>query len=207
LSGEYENAGAIRPGGRTARTRQAVCRATLGLLAEQGYAGLSVEAVAERSGVHKSTIYRRWGGVDGLIVDALSLAVDDEWQPDVSSDVRSNLLSFARVALESFSDPEYGPTHTAVVAAAFQSDRAVDAVHAFFADRFGRAAVIVERGIELGEVPGGTDSVAVIRALMAPIYFRLFISRESVSDHDLVQAVDVALASARAGIFRKQEAQ
>ena len=196
--------GEARPGGRTARNRDAVCRATLLELANHGYAALTVERVAERAGVHKTTVYRRWGGVDGLIVDALQFAVDDDWQPWLGGAVEDNLLELARVALRSFTDPETGPTHTAVVAAAFQSDEAINAVHGFFADRFGRSSRIITVATERGELPAGTDPLSVIRAVMAPIYFRLFISRESVSDDDIQQAVQAALAAARAGVFVKE---
>src|SRR3712207_7398459 len=60
-----------RPGGRTARVRAAVLDATVAELAEHGYAELTVEAVAARAGVNKTTLYRRWGGKDGLLVDAV----------------------------------------------------------------------------------------------------------------------------------------
>jgi AcrR family transcriptional regulator len=194
--------GEVRPGGRTARNREAVCRATLRELAERGYAGLTVEGVAERAGVHKTTVYRRWGGVDGLVVDALQYAVDDDWQPDTSGTVEDNLLELANVALDSFTDPETGPTHTAVVAAAFQSNDAIDAVHGFFADRFGRSSAIIAAAIERSELPGDTDPLLVVRAVMAPIYFRLFISREPVGATEIREAVFAALAAARAGVFR-----
>lgn len=201
MQSEEREPGQVRPGGRTARNRKAVCDATLRVLAEHGYVGLTVEAVAERAGVHKTTVYRRWGGVDGLIVDALAMAVDDDWQPDVSGSVHENLLTMARVALQSFLDPDTGPTHIAVVAAAFQSSQATTAVQDFFADRFGRASSIVTTATEHGELPSGTDPVAMIRAVMAPIYFRMFISREPVEEADLKRAVDAALAAARDGVF------
>uniref|UniRef100_UPI000B1D4F1A TetR/AcrR family transcriptional regulator n=1 Tax=Streptomyces atriruber TaxID=545121 RepID=UPI000B1D4F1A len=54
--------GTRRPGGRTARTRAAVRDAVLSGLADHGYPGLTVEYVADHSGVHKTTLYRRWGG-------------------------------------------------------------------------------------------------------------------------------------------------
>ncbi len=53
--------GSIRPGERTAHTRAAVFDATLAELVSEGYARTSVKAIATRSGVHKTTIYRRWG--------------------------------------------------------------------------------------------------------------------------------------------------
>jgi AcrR family transcriptional regulator len=201
LGSTQQAPGEVRPGGRTARTRDAVCRATLRVLAQNGYAGLTVDRVADRAGVHKTTVYRRWGGIDGLVVDALQYAIDDDWSPDLSGTVDENLHCFAQDALNAFTDPETGPTHTAVVAAAFQSERAIDAVHAFFADRFGRAAKIVETGIDRDELPKTTEPESVVRSLIAPIYFQLFISRESVSDADLKQAVQAALAAARAGVF------
>ncbi len=81
-----QSPGGRRPGGRTARNRAAVVEATLAELARCGYSGLTVENVAERSGVHKTTVYRRWGGVDGLIVDALHAAGEDVWAaPDTGA--------------------------------------------------------------------------------------------------------------------------
>jgi AcrR family transcriptional regulator len=50
-----------RPGGRSARVRAAAIAATLAELAETGYSALSLENVARRAGVHKTTLYRRWG--------------------------------------------------------------------------------------------------------------------------------------------------
>ena len=50
-----------RPGGRSARVRSAVLMAALDALADGGYGSFTCEAVAERAGVHKTTVYRRWG--------------------------------------------------------------------------------------------------------------------------------------------------
>ncbi|MFC7715781.1 TetR/AcrR family transcriptional regulator [Nonomuraea recticatena] len=61
-------------------------QATLAELAEHGYQGLTVENVAARSGVHKTTVYRRWTGVEGLIADALELAAEEPWPvPDTGT--------------------------------------------------------------------------------------------------------------------------
>lgn len=199
--GDNQQRGQVRPGGRTARNRESVCRATLLELAERGYAALTVENVADRAGVHKTTVYRRWGGVHGLVVDALQFAIDDDWQPDLDGTIEENLLTLAHDAHRAFVAPETGPTHTAVVAAAFQYPDATDAVHRFFADRFGRSADIVNVAIERGEIPEETDALQVIRAVMAPIYFRLFISREPVTEQHLKQAAQAAVAAARAGVF------
>ena len=60
-----------RPGGRTARTGAAVQAATLEILAAEGYGSLTIDEVAKRSSVHRTTIYRRWGSRERLVVDAL----------------------------------------------------------------------------------------------------------------------------------------
>src|SRR5260370_41084769 len=76
--------GTLRPGGRTARTREAVLRAIIDELNDNGYAGATVERAAERADVAKTTIYRRWGSLDGLLADfmaeraARELPVPDE---------------------------------------------------------------------------------------------------------------------------------
>src|SRR5690349_18554003 len=80
-----------RPGGRTARVREAVLDATLAELAGRGYAGLTVEGVAARSGVHKTTVYRRWGGVEGLIADALDRGSRLPWPVPDTGTVRGDL--------------------------------------------------------------------------------------------------------------------
>jgi AcrR family transcriptional regulator len=92
--------GTLRPGGRTARIRAAVLDAVVAELTEHGYAGASVERVAQRAGIAKTTIYRRWSGLGGLLADLMAgyaaqeIPVPDEG--DLGSDLRA--LSRATVA-------------------------------------------------------------------------------------------------------------
>ena len=60
----------VHPRGATVRAN--VLAATLAELAEAGYAALTVEAVADRAGVHKTTVYRRWRDREALVIDALT---------------------------------------------------------------------------------------------------------------------------------------
>jgi DNA-binding transcriptional regulator YbjK len=57
----------VRTGGRSARVREAILAATFRELIDSGYAAMSVEAVAARAGVNKTTIYRRWPTLDDLV--------------------------------------------------------------------------------------------------------------------------------------------
>ncbi|MFI0715182.1 TetR/AcrR family transcriptional regulator C-terminal ligand-binding domain-containing protein [Streptomyces inhibens] len=218
--------GTRRPGGRTARTRAAVRDAVLAGLTEHGYPGLTVEYVAEHSGVHKTTLYRRWKDVEGLVADALDLAGEDSWIPPDAGSLEGDLRALAREVVASFTDPAVAASGSAMIAAGFQSERAAAALRAYYAERFARCEVIVERAVHRGELPaapgpgrapmGNTadaaryddsaphstiDAGALVRSVSAPLFFRLFITREPVDDALADQAAAAALAAARAGVF------
>ena len=89
----------------------------------------------------------------------------------------------------------------AFIAATFHSEFAAAAMRTFFADRHARASVAVTRAIERGEVPAGAEPAAVVRAAVAPLYYRLFISREPIDQQIADQAVAAALTAALAGVF------
>ncbi|MEX2986200.1 TetR/AcrR family transcriptional regulator C-terminal ligand-binding domain-containing protein [Streptomyces sp. C36] len=191
--------GTLRPGGRTARTRAAVRDAVLAGLVEHGYPGLTIEYVAEHSGVHKTTLYRRWGGVEGLVADALDFAGEDSWTPPDTGSLEGDLRALALEIVETFTDPASAAAPTAFIAAAFQSDRAADALRGFYAERFARCAPLIERAVERGEAPPATDAGAVVRAVSAPLFLRLFITREPLDAAAADQAAGAALAAIRAG--------
>ncbi|MET9293526.1 TetR/AcrR family transcriptional regulator C-terminal ligand-binding domain-containing protein [Streptomyces sp. NPDC003077] len=199
--------GTRRPGGRTARTRAAVRDAVLTGLVEYGYPGLTIEYVAEHSGVHKTTLYRRWGDLEGLVADALVLAGEDGWTPPDTGSLEGDLRSLAREVVQSFTDPAMGAPGSAIIAAAFQSERAADALRAYYAERFTRCEAIVERAVSRGELPApadGIDAGALVRAVSAPIFFRLFITREPIDTLLADQAAAATLAAARAGVFTRE---
>ncbi|GLW98646.1 TetR family transcriptional regulator [Microtetraspora sp. NBRC 16547] len=181
--------------------RDAVRQATIAELAEHGYSGLTVENVAIRSGVHKTTVYRRWGSVEGLIADALELAREEPWpMPDTGS-LQDDLREIVRLVQSGFADPVAGPISAAFVTAAVQSGGAAQSLHDFFMARHEQAAEVVRRAVERGELPADTDGADVIRMAVAPIYYRLFITHEPVTERDAERAADAAVAAARAGVI------
>ncbi|WP_231332680.1 TetR/AcrR family transcriptional regulator [Actinomadura graeca] len=191
--------GTVRPGGRTARVRDAVRHATLAELAEHGHRGLTVEGVAARSGVHRTTVYRRWGGPGGLIADALDLAAGEPWPVPDTGTLAGDLRAITRLVLGGLTDPAQGPLTRAFVEAAAHSPDAAAALRAFLARRHEQAAVVVERAIERGEAPAGTDAAEVVRIAVAPLYYRLFVSGEPLDGPAADRAAAAAWAAARAG--------
>ncbi|WP_063752569.1 TetR/AcrR family transcriptional regulator [Streptomyces sp. NRRL S-350] len=175
--------------------------ATLAEVTEKGYDGLTVEAVAARSGVHKATLYRRWGGVDGLIADALTASADQPWPLPDTGDLRQDLRRITQEVFTVFTDPETGPTPTALISAAQRSDIGAAALRAFFAARHRQAAEVAERAITRSELPAGTDGAEVVRSATAPLYYRLFVTGEPLDARTAERAADAAALAARAGLF------
>jgi AcrR family transcriptional regulator len=182
-----------RPGGRSTRVRAAAIRATLAELAERGYSSLSLERVARRAGVHKATLYRRWGTREELVLDAmLERAGEHISVPDTGS-LRGDLLGLARTAAANAATPEVSAMARAVVAGSPHDSRLAAASRRFWAERLALDGVIVERAIERGEVHPGTEPGRVIEALLGPIHLRLLLTGEPIDRSFLDGIVDVVV--------------
>ncbi|MBD0691300.1 TetR/AcrR family transcriptional regulator [Streptomyces sp. CBMA123] len=190
-----------RPGGRSTRVRADVVAATLAEVTEKGYDGLTAEAVAARSGVHKATLYRRWGGVDGLVADALTASADQPWPLPDTGDLQQDLRQITQEVFSVFTDPERGLTPTALISAAQRSDIGAAALRDFFAARHRQAAEVAQRAVARSELPVETDGAEVVRAATAPLYYRLFVTGEPLDARTAERAADAAALAARAGLF------
>jgi AcrR family transcriptional regulator len=190
-----------RPGGRTARIRTAVLDATVAELVDRGFAGLTVEAVSFRAGVNKTTIYRRWGGREGLIVDAVeTFAATQVDLPDTGT-VEEDLRLWARSVLKTLTGPVSGALVRAIFSAAGDSPEMRELRHRFWLTRAALVRPLIERAIRRGQLPAGTDADEVIRHVGAPLYYRLLVLAEPLSGKAADLAAAVATIAAKAGVF------
>jgi Transcriptional regulator len=179
--------------------RRRVLDATAALLVEHGFDALSIDAVAERSGVHRTTVYRRWRDVGGLLADVLHDATRDAWSPPDTGSLDGDLVALNRELYAALTaDP---PITTALIAASFRSPHAADALAAFWTDRYDRCAVIVRRAIERGEIPARTDPHRLLVAATAPLYFELVLRRTPASRRLADRSARAAVVAAQAGAF------
>ena len=193
--------GTLRPGGRTARTRDAVLAAVQAGLAQTRYSELTVEQVAQRAGVAKTTVYRRWGSMEGLVLDLMRDLGNTRIPVPDTGDLAQDMRALARGTLAAYRDPANHALVSAVVAAAVSIPQARQTLTEFFAGRTAQTAVIVERAAGRGEVPPGTDAAEVIRIMAAPFYYRMFITGEPIDEHVADQAAAAAVTAARAGVL------
>jgi AcrR family transcriptional regulator len=181
-------AGRRRPGGRSARIRAATLAATLAELADRGYTALSLEGVARRAGVHKTTLYRRWGSREELVLEAmLERAGEHITVPDTGS-LRNDLRELARTAAANAASPEVAAMARAVAAGAPHDNRLATANNRFWSARLALDGAIVERAITRGDVPADTDPRTVIEAVLGPIHLRLLLTGEPV-DHAFLDRI------------------
>lgn len=188
-----------RPGGRTARVRAEVLDAVRAELGEHGYDGLTVDAVAARAGVHRATVYRRWGDVGGLLADVLDAAGDDDWRPPDTGSLVGDLAALNHEIQDALTAEP--PVMTALIAASFRSEQADRAQRRLWADRYARCEVVVDRAVHRGELPAGTGARPLLVAATAPVYHHLVLLRLPPDPALPDQAARTATLAARHGAF------
>jgi AcrR family transcriptional regulator len=193
--------GTLRPGGRTARVREAVLAAVHDELAQTRYGEMTVEQVAQRAGVAKTTVYRRWGSTEGLVLDLLRDLSNTRIPVPDTGDLAADLQALARSIVAIYRDPATYALIGTVVAAAVSVPEARQTLTEFFAGRTAQTAIIAERAVSRGELPPGTDTVEVIRLMAAPFYYRMFITGEPVDDDVADRAAAAAVTAAKAGLL------
>jgi AcrR family transcriptional regulator len=198
--------GDARPGGRTARTRAVVLEATLAELTEQGYDAMSVESVATRAGVHKTTVYRRWISKEGLVTAALKSAADVTIGAPDTGAVERDLRALAHAVQRALARTDGAAAVLALVTGVRASPEVARVARRFWAARMEQVGPIVRRAVARGELPSDTNPAAVIEHLVAPLYHRLLIGGAAPAPHEADTAAAATLAAVRAGVFRSDAA-
>jgi AcrR family transcriptional regulator len=180
--------------GRVQRSRERVLTSAFDLLGESGVSGFTIDEVARRSGVAKTTIYRHWPSREALVLEAasrISAAVDIPDTGSVHGDVTvilnnlGGLLGTARWASVVPSivdvaerDPEFAAVHGRI--------------------QRGHASPLREvlvRAAGRGELPATTDPAHLISALIGPLYYRRWFSREPIDEQFVRRLVSDVIGS------------
>lgn len=193
--------GTSRPGGRTARTAAAVFAAAINELSERGYDDISIETIAARAGVHKTTLYRRWHSKDELITQVLASSAQSLIPVPDTGRAETDFRDLARSVQDVLSSPRAAAITRALLAGSAASPEIRHLMQRYWASRLAAISVIIDRAIARGELPAGTDPQAAMRAVAAPLYYQLLVTLEPITRPDADQAAAAALAAARAHVF------
>jgi AcrR family transcriptional regulator len=180
-----------RPGGRSARVRAAVIAATLDELADRGYSGVSLDGVAARAEVHKTTVYRRWHTKEALVLDAMLEQASQTVAVPNTSSLRRDLLELARRSVAIQTSPAGQAVVRAVAGEAPGNPAMAAASRQFWAERLELDRTILQRARDRGEIRANTQSGPVIEALLGPLYFRLLVTGEPLDDAFIEGIVDL----------------
>ena len=184
--------------GRGPKVRSAVLAATVRELAERGYAALSIEEVARRAGVNKTTVYRRWGDRQSLVAEAITDQLAAVTIPE-TGDIHADLRAWALSLIETLTHPVGQAMISTMLIGAAHLPEVADVKRRFFEDRMRRAEPMITRAIHRGDLPADTDPAQLIKTLIAPIYLRLLVTSEPLDEACAEQAARIAIAAARAG--------
>jgi len=161
-----------------------VLSAAWGLLHAGGYTALNVDDVAERAGVAKTTLYRRWPTKDHLAIAVGAQMLGEVPIPD-SGDLRQDLTEFATALAESLNRlrmaGHYGggksPGLAAeLVAAAARHPDIGEVVRAMYAERHALARARLERAVSREGLRPDLDQGLLVEQLVGPIYYRILIT-------------------------------
>jgi len=183
---------------RAERSKQAILDATRELMNEDGgVRTLTVEAVAARSGVAKTTIYRRWRDKWELALDAVMIDMLPRFANPVDvGDTRKELITFVDSVTKLWASPPYGPAMQGLISQiATEPELARVYREQVVEPRREQLRPVVERGIARGDLRPDTDLRLVHELLVGPILYRLLLSGPPLDRRLTTSLADAVLDS------------
>jgi AcrR family transcriptional regulator len=189
--------GSRRPGRpRDARHDQAILEATLLMLRERGYGGLTIDGVAARAGVGRPTIYRRWASKPALVVAALVDSARLALPMLDTGSLRDDLIAVQRHQVELMNSPDNRRVTAGLIAdLAADPQLAERYVTEYLVPR--RAAVwqVLQRGVDRGELDANVDFAFVYDLLVGPLFMRAVVWGEPLAPEAAEKTADVILTA------------
>jgi AcrR family transcriptional regulator len=183
-----------RPGRpRSTRADEAILQAAIEDFVDHGWDGLTIEGVATRAAVSKTTIYRRYPcRIDLLLAAARRLAEERAPVPDTGA-LRSDLVALVDAWLHMVATTRTGQAIPMMVAATAKHPELAAPFREFLAERRAAWRIAIDRGITRGELAVSVDPELVIDLLIGPLFYRAFVSREPLERDAVTRLVDSVL--------------
>ena len=196
-SGPAPGTGTGRGRPRSQAAHKAILDAAAQLLLAKGLSAVSMDAVAERAGVSKATIYRWWPTKETLALDALYT----EWAaaapaPRDTGSLRKDLLALLRpwARLAADKDKPYGRVIAALLTEAQTDPKFADEYHSRVLEpRRAEARAVLQRAVDRGEIAPTTRIEVALDLLYGPIYHRLLHGHAPVNDRFVRDVIDMVL--------------
>ena len=186
--------GAQRGRPRSQEADRAILTATAELLADRGLSAMSIEEVAARAGVGKTTIYRRWPSKGLLALDAFVTSFREAQPPNDTGTLRGDLLAALHAWVRAVTQTPMGRMLTSLIAEAQHDpelrgawrDRVLEPLRV-------QHRIMLDRAIERGEIPASVDRDVVLDLFFGAAEHRLLLGHLPMTDDFIGQVVDVIL--------------
>jgi AcrR family transcriptional regulator len=180
-------------------TDEEVLSATLRTLREKGYGPLTVDAIAEQTGIAKTTIYRRWPSKGALVAAAVApIASAPHAAPDTGSLLGDSAALLRRIC--EVVAGELGPIAAGLVGESQTSPELVEIVRNLMAPWRDVFRHVIARAIARGQLPADSDVELVIDLFVGPMWTRLLVHRVPIEPElgeRIAQMVVAGIASGR----------
>lgn len=159
------------PGGGPRRKRQ-IFDAALQALARDGFDSMTIEGIADESGVNKTTIYRWWPSKSALLGSALIDSPLLELPIPDTGHLRGDLEHLVDSLVHLLTTQPSGAVARATLGAAVGDPGLATYIQGFFADRLAREQSVVDRAVARGELPSDTDTMLLMDLLAGAVWLR-----------------------------------
>jgi TetR/AcrR family transcriptional regulator of autoinduction and epiphytic fitness len=168
---------------RVERSRVVVRQAALDELGEVGYGAFTIESVAARAGVARSTIYRHWSDKLDLIADAFE-TFHEQMVPTVDTGAaRERVERLVRHVAEVVVDSTFSVCIPALIEGAERDARVRAFHHRYSAERRHTLVAAISQGVAAGQFPASVDPELAAAALLGAIFYRRLMTGEPFDPH------------------------
>ncbi|MGI8447034.1 MAG: TetR/AcrR family transcriptional regulator [Streptosporangiaceae bacterium] len=180
---------------RVERSRQVILRAAVAELGAAGYGAFTIESVATRAGVAKSTIYRHWPDKVALISDAFETFHEQIVPPIEDLTARESLRRLLRHVAEVIASSPFSACVPALIEGAERDPGLAEFRHRYSALRRQTLTSLIARGVADGEFRAGPDPELVAQALLGPIFYQRLMTSEPFDPGRVGELIDTILGS------------
>jgi AcrR family transcriptional regulator len=182
---------------RSEEARRKALTAAGDLIIERGVGALSIEEVASRSGVAKTTIYRHWPERASLIIDTVRSTFEHVGTPDTGS-LRADFEAYFNGMVRADLSGRIGQLMPCLIDAASRDVEIGTLLERLKDERERPVRTIVERAQARGELPADLDLRVVIGTIIGPLVFRKIVQRLPLDEAYVHACLDVAISGLQA---------
>ena len=178
----------------SSQAREKILLSAAEILFDSGVSGFSVDEVARRSGVAKTTIYRHFDSSEQLIVSALDSIIAPFPTPNTGS-LRDDLDSYCKITSQTTCNPQLRRMMLELLAAAAENPELAKTKRAMFSERMGPVRTIVQLAVSRGEIPADLDPDFAAELAEAPFMSHLMVhAMEPPTDAQMQRMIDCVVA-------------